>query len=250
MARHYRKDPTKAEGYAYDTIQGTNSLNSEGPTDDVVEAWRFDSGGDIWGSPAVVDGRLHFGSGSGSLYSLEGKSGNEVWETELRGDIIPPPTVVDGVAYVSSTKMNSGDALLGSVYAVDTEDGEVLWEKQNEKRVLSPPAVVDGSVLFGSRDSNFYSVDAESGETEWVFRGAEDAFCGSKASVKGGEVYIGNHDNSLYALGVDTGEKLWELVSGDVVYVGSNDSNIYSIRNVVGYGDAEGAESREIKAES
>ncbi|MEV3857485.1 PQQ-binding-like beta-propeller repeat protein [Streptomyces sp. NPDC050095] len=77
--------------------------------------WRFQSGGDIVGSPVVADGRIHFGSTDHLLYTLKADDGRLRWKLATGGEITGTPVVRDGVVYACSKDR--------CVYALDAEKG-------------------------------------------------------------------------------------------------------------------------------
>jgi outer membrane protein assembly factor BamB len=233
--------------FKYD-LANTNSPETEAP-DNVVESWKFDIEGVFLGSPAVVDGKVYFGSDAGVFYCINAESGEEVWSLDVGKAIIHSPAVVGGRVYFTSGTSTAQDASWsdnikekqpGTVYALSSENGEKIWEFKLDEGSHSPPTVARGLVYFGAHDNSFYAVDAYSGEQVWRFDEADDIFCGNKAGIKDGSVYAGSHDGSMYALSAETGELLWEfetedkvvscaVITGESVYFGSHDNNLYAV---------------------
>jgi len=60
---------------------------------------------------------------------------------------------------------------------------------------------VGGTFFVGSRDTNLYAVDAETGTEQWVFEASEGVF--SSPTVVDGTVFVGSYypDDNLYAVG-------------------------------------------------
>ena len=75
--------------------------------------WRYETGHNVFSSPAVVDGVVYVGSGDDYLYALDAASGQLRWRYQTGGSsVYSSPAVVDGVVYVGSED--------GSVYALST----------------------------------------------------------------------------------------------------------------------------------
>ena len=143
-------------------------------------------------SPAVVDGKVFFGTSDSSLYHVaEAGTGKPILQQDAIAYMFSSPAVVDDVVFIG--------VLNGSLAARDRNTGELLWEfqtdasKQNkgwvltsERRYNSPflffdnwregplvahdqqmsvgsifssPLVADGVVYFGSTDGYLYALD-------------------------------------------------------------------------------------------
>lgn len=120
-------------------------------------------------SPSVWNGTVYFGSGDGSIYALDAKSGALKWKFQT-GDVVhSSPAIADGILYIGSW-----DTYL---YALDAVKGQEKWrfktaddpEIHNHVGIQSSPAVVDSVVYFGCRDGHVYAVDAFTGRQKWSF---------------------------------------------------------------------------------
>jgi len=219
-----------------------------GPRTDVGAAWRFDTGGHVTSSPAVVDGTVYVGSRDDGVYAVDAASGEEVWRFGTEGDVASSPAVTDGTVYVGSSD--------GRMYAVDAASGEEVWRFGTGGAVTSAPTVVDvsagddgsaGAVYVGSRDGTVYAIDAAAGTEAWRFEtefAIESSPAVATVGFEDGEaptVFVGSDDQRLYALDAETGEQRWAFgeatdvirsppaVAGGVVYVGSVDTNVYAV---------------------
>ena len=81
--------------------------------------WRFETGDNVFSSPAVVDGVIYVGSFGGNVYALDAATGDERWRFETGDWVVSSPAVVDGVVYVGS--------LDSYVYALDAATGDERW---------------------------------------------------------------------------------------------------------------------------
>lgn len=127
-----------------------------------------------------------------------------------------------------------------SVYAFDQQSGKLRW-----KVPASGPSTgfvrLGTSVIFGTPQDEWESVDAHSGKINWTFSSAfPDPQCESRKSLMtdGVDVYFFTHDNSLHALR-PSGRSLWtytppapvttSLISyKDVLYFGASD-HLYGV---------------------
>ena len=121
-------------------------------------------------SPAVVDGVVYFGSGDGSVYAVDARSGELRWRYKT-GDVVhASPAVVDGKVYVGSWDTY--------FYALDAKNGRLMWRFKTgeDKRahlmmgIQGSAVVSQGAVYFGCRDANVYALDAGLGRCDGSLR--------------------------------------------------------------------------------
>jgi outer membrane protein assembly factor BamB len=228
---------------------------------------KFQTGGEVVSSPAVVDGVVYVGSNDGKLYAIDGAIGLLKWKFATGARVSSSPAVADGVVFFGSYD--------GNFYAVDARSGGVKWKFKNagERRYagthlhgalpvaekmpdpfdvyLSSPVVWKGAVYFGSGDGNVYAVDAGSGALKWKFQ-TGDVVHASPAIVDG-RLYVGSWDTYFYALDAATGAEVWRFKTGDdpethnqvgiqssaavangTVYFGCRDSKFYALDAATG----------------
>ena len=175
-----------------------------------------------YGSPAVVNGVVYFGSTDGNVYALNASTGVKLWSYNAYWNVASSPAVANGVVYV-------GCAL--NLCALDASTGALLWS-YNIDFVPASPAVANGVVYIGSgNDGNVYALNASTGALLWSF--ATGYLITSAPAVANGVVYISSNLNDIYALNATTGALLWSYptqagpdyvsspaVANGVVYVG------------------------------
>ena len=134
-------------------------------------SWSFDTDGQVYGSPAVVDGVAYIGSHDGRMYAFA----EEGTDISVNNDY----------------PMFNYD--LQNTSAPDTEGptGEVVqaWSYPTQGVVTTAPAVVDGKVYFGSEDNYFYCLSADDGSEIWKFD-AGGMISGGSPTVRDGVVYL------------------------------------------------------------
>ena len=191
--------------------------------------WRYETGGVVNSSPAVVDDLVYVSSEDGYVYGLDALTGRALWGTDIGEQRLSSPTVAEGVVYFSFAE--------GYVVALDALTGEVQWGSEAGDKGLSPPALANGVVYVGSNDRYVYALDANSGQSVWHQQTGQ---VWASPVVVGGVIYIGSVDDHIYALDVANGELLWRYEAGGmimsspavvdgVVYVGSADHHIYAV---------------------
>ena len=206
--------------------------------------WKFTTGGEIYSSAAVTDGRIVFGSYDNNLYCLD-LEGKQVWKFATQGYVHCAPAVVEGVTFIAGcdehlrtidikTGEQRGELLLESpliaspavigntlyvgtykseVVAVDWQLGKILWRYQSgDGEYRSSAAVTDKLVIVGGRDKLLHAIDRITGKAAWTFptRGKID----SSPVVVGDRVFVGSSDGNLYELGLSDGKQRWKFNAG------------------------------------
>lgn len=214
----------------------TGRTSASGPTGDVGSAWATETGGSVFGGPAVVGDIVIVGSEDGVLYGLDANSGDERWQFENpEGAIDTTPAVAGETAFVGDRE--------GFLYAVDINSGEEQWRFETEGE-LNAPAVFDGTVYASSRDGAVHAVDPGEGlyvdSDAWPVSVAQEvtsspAVATAAESGRGEPtVFVGSDDGRVHAIGANTGETAWTTtvenasriptspaVDNGTVYVGS-----------------------------
>jgi len=84
--------------------------------------WSYDLEDEIFGSPAVWQGRVYAAGWDRILYCLAFASGDDIWKKQLPAPVTASPVVAAGVVYVAC---ESGDLL-----AFDARSGQQLWHNR------------------------------------------------------------------------------------------------------------------------
>ena len=191
-------------------------------------------------SPAVVDGKVYFGSGDGGVYAVDAKSGVLQWKFQT-GDVVhASPAVANGTVYIGSWD--------GCMYAIDATSGQQKWmfrggqdpATHNQVGFQSSPAVVDGTVYVGSRDAHVYALDAATGRKQWDYPTSKSWVNGTPA-VRDGTVYAATSDSSRFmAIDARTGRLKFNFdakayvfssaaLAGPLAYFGSHNGRLYAV---------------------
>lgn len=121
--------------------------------------------------------------------------------------------------------------------------GTLKWVFPTGAPSHSSPAVANGIVYFGSQDSKFYALDADTGVKRWEYE--TGSWVESSPSVASGVVYFGSNDGRLYALNAQDGQKVWDFktsfpvrsapaIAGAALYFGSEDYYLYAVDTATG----------------
>ena len=224
--------------------------------------WKFHTGGMVISSPAVVQGKVYFGSSDGNFYAVAAESGAQQWKFEAKSRVPSSPAVADGTVYFG--------AYDGNFYALDAASGALKWKfkTDGERRFagkhlhgvqpisetmpdpfdcyLSSPVVWKGAVYFGSGDGNIYSLNATSGTLNWKFKTGDVVH--ASPAIADGTLFVGSWDSYFYALDAATGKEKWRFKTGEdpdihnqvgiqssaavadgMVYFGCRDSHLYAL---------------------
>ena len=141
----------------------------------------------MFGQPAAVGDRLFFGSGSGTVYSLDAQTGCVYWTFQAATAVRTPITLA---------KVNGGKlwAFFGDgssvVYAVDAQNGQVLWRTKVDDHKLA--GITGGLAFYQGK----LFVPVRSGIEEIVAAQTKYPCCTFRGS--------------LVALDAGTGKQLWK----------------------------------------
>ncbi|HUJ39471.1 MAG TPA: PQQ-binding-like beta-propeller repeat protein [Candidatus Acidoferrales bacterium] len=191
-------------------------------------------------SPAVVDGRVYYGTGDGGVYAIDASNGLMIWKFST-GDVVhASPAVVNGVVYIGSWD--------GKFYALDADSGQQKWSFQagedtfihNQQGFQSSAAVVDGVVYTGCRDGHVYALDAATGHKKWEYM-TNLSWVNATPAVRDGLVYTATSDSGrFFALDAKTGRLRFNFdakgqvfsspaLAGGLVYFGSATGRLYAL---------------------
>ncbi|MFT7475422.1 MAG: outer membrane protein assembly factor BamB [Verrucomicrobiales bacterium] len=130
---------------------------TEPPEDAVVWSVQENQGLNtgIWGTPALHDGAVIFGSQGGAFRAVDQMTGEDLWSMDLRFHLWQSPVVVDDVLLM-------GDCF-GTLHAFDAstirELPQELWAlKLDDSCIESTPAVWDGMIVVGTRSGRVYGI--------------------------------------------------------------------------------------------
>lgn len=92
--------------FRHDTSHTGSSLSNAPDNNNLL--WSYKTGADVFSSPAVADGRVFVGSGSGDghIYCLDEDTGIKIWSRTIGTQVSSSPAVADGKVFVSSFDHN------------------------------------------------------------------------------------------------------------------------------------------------
>lgn len=109
----------------------------------------------IWGTPALHDGAVIFGSEGGRFRAVDQETGEDLWDIGLGFHLWQSPVVVDDVLLM-------GDCS-GTLHAFDAtdirEEPEELWALDiDDGCIESTPSVWEGTIVVGTRRGGVYGI--------------------------------------------------------------------------------------------
>jgi outer membrane protein assembly factor BamB len=156
--------------------------------------WSYETGGAVFSSPVVADGKMYVGSNDGKVYCLDASQGTLLWSYQTGDEVFSSPAVADGKVFAGSFN--------GKVYCFDASQGTLLWSYQaGEWRewVEPSPAVADGKVFVGSENGKVYCLNASQGTLLWSYQTGDRVY--SSPAVADGKVFVGSYDGKVYCFG-------------------------------------------------
>jgi outer membrane protein assembly factor BamB len=139
---------------AYDKVFiGTQSGRVYAINVNGTEAWKNDTGGDVFSSPAVADGLVFIGSDDGYIYAFNATTGNREWKSEKAIGSVrwSSPTVAESKVFIGSKE---------GVFAFNEEDGKDAWsfaKPQTNRTFYSSPAIFNETLYIISRLGILYA---------------------------------------------------------------------------------------------
>ncbi|MEX2535773.1 MAG: serine/threonine-protein kinase [Trueperaceae bacterium] len=112
--------------------------------------WSYDTAGEIYGSPAVWNGRVYLASWGRALRCLTLRSGDHIWEVTTNTPVTASPVVAAGSLYLAT---ESGELL---VY--DVRSGREQWREQvSHSPIQASPLPLGDSLIVASLDGTITS---------------------------------------------------------------------------------------------
>ncbi len=195
--------------------------------------WKYTTGGEIYSSAAVVEGRVLFGSYDNSLHCVSETDGKFLWKYETQGYVHCAPAVIDGIVFVAGCDEH--------MRGIDIKTGQQKIELLLETYLIASPAIVGDILYVGTYGSEVLAVDWKKKKVAWRYASGNGEFpFHSSAAVTDKLVVVGGRDKLVHAINRETGKKAWTfatrakvdsspVVVGERVFIGSNDGNLYEL---------------------
>ena len=149
---------------------------------------------------AIVAGdRVFVGTLQGTLWCLDGSSGEVIWKHAADGPILHSPACSDDLVI-------AGD-VGGTLWSLDQTDGKIVWKFASGKGGFSAsPLVTSDGVYIGSRDGKLYGLSL-TGELRFEVPTSGPIRC-TAARVED-RILFASDDMHAYAVDAQTGKLQW-----------------------------------------
>jgi outer membrane protein assembly factor BamB len=180
----------------------------------------------------VVSGkRIFAGSKTGTVFSLDAKTGATLWSVAIGGTVTGPATVAGNVVYVGVGT---------TLHALSASNGAEVWTAPLLATLDSAPAISGGVIYLGWSDGTMEALRVSDGSSIWFTNTGGGDINSSPAVLAGDGVYEGIENGTFFKLDPGTGDILWTATTGGqissssalangVAYVGSTDRSIYAL---------------------
>lgn len=109
--------------------------------------WSYDLDGEVYGSPALWQGRVFVASWGRTLHCLAWSSGDDLWEQQLPAAVTASPVVAGGILYVACES--------GEVLAFDARSGTPLWhDRASHGPIQASPLPLGNRLIVAALDGS------------------------------------------------------------------------------------------------
>lgn len=173
-------------------------------------AWKIETGGYVYGTPAIVEGVAFSAGCDGFLRGVDVASGVVKLKVEIGAYVGASPAVRDGRAYMGTFE--------NQVVAVDLAGAKIAWAYENPERLfpyLSSAALGQDRLIVGGRDKSVHAIKLDDGSAIWSYRttGKVD----SSPVISGSRAYVGSMSGELFAFDLESGAIDWRFDTGSGV---------------------------------
>jgi len=214
------------------------------PSGTLFRSWRFDTGGELYSSPAVTRDMLVIGSKSGFLYGLNPVTGDQIWSRDLGQYIVrSTPAIQDDIVYVNNgyqtlaLSLKDGSTIWttdisfagntsptvdntlvyvasqnGALQALDVSTGKQRWRVQLEGLIFGSPTVDNGRVIVANDGGTVYGLKVDNGQVDWRFKANGGVFAPLISDE--GVIYFTTNAATTYAISADSGKQVWQYDAG------------------------------------
>jgi len=225
----YHKDFT---GHHHSGLKQINTRNVK----NLKLAWQHNPAATkrgIQGFPLAVDGMVYYTTTSGTIWALNGATGQPVWHHAAKIDV----ERAEGTFYNPYNRglaIGHGNVYMGTtdgrLIALNAKSGEVVWDNEimsvakGNKGFTGAPVIVKDMVILGANGGELagccgpiYAVDAKSGSVTWQFdtiggdQRSRDSWGNDSWKIGGGGGWMtGSYDPQPTQFG---GEQLTQLLT-------------------------------------
>lgn len=171
------------------------------------EIKRIDTPYPVFGPPAVANGRLYFGMGTGDYVFTAEERGQKpageiwcvdmtthevLWKHSLPRNVLGAVAVTDDAIYAGSRD--------GGLYVISHE-GRRLGQRMTSSPIIASPAVTDDLVYVLNVSGMLHAYDRITLEPRWEQAISTGAMCISSPAVARGRIFVGTENDGLLSVG-------------------------------------------------
>ena len=173
------------------------------------ELWRFDTGGDVNGTPAIgLDGKIYVGSTGDDFYAFN-TDGSVNWSSEF-GTWTATATALgeDGTIYFAG-EGNNTDPSFGGVLVAYNPDGTEQWRVGlTEKTNQGGPSVAPNGTIYVGGHSNELMAFSPAGSLMWSYP-TNGNILSTPAIDNNGNIYVADDAGYFYVVDSE-GNRKWQ----------------------------------------
>ena len=138
-----------------------------------VRAFDVNTGKTIWelqletpiaSGPALVEGKLLFGTSQGEVIARAAQDGKEVWRVKVSSEVLALPAGANGVVVIRTVD--------GRIYGMKADSGKRIWVFDRTVPLLtlrgnSAPVIHNGIVITGSDSGKLAALTLKTGTVLW-----------------------------------------------------------------------------------
>lgn len=169
----------------------------------------------IASGPAVVEGKLLFGTSQGEVLAHDLRNGKELWRAAVSSEVLALPQGEDGVVVIRTVD--------GRVYGLAADSGKRLWVYDRSVPLLtlrgnSAPVIHNGIVIIGTDSGKLAALTLKSGTLLWETQIADPrgrtelermVDIDAQPIVMEDVVYVVTYQGRLATVQLDSGRMLW-----------------------------------------
>ncbi len=223
-----------------------------------VRAFNVTNGKKIWGiqlgtpiasGPALVEGKLLFGTSQGEVIAREPRDGSEVWRVKVSSEVLAVPTGANGVIVVRTVD--------GRLYGMEADSGKRIWVYDRTVPLLtlrgnSAPVIHNGIVITGSDGGKLAALTLKTGTVLWETQIADPkgrtelermVDIDVQPVVMEDVIYVITYQGRLATVQLQSGRMMWardiSSYSGIAldpyrVYVSDSESQVWALNRFTG----------------
>lgn len=203
----------------------------------------------IASGPALVDGKLLFGTSQGEVIARAPHDGREIWRVKVSSEVLALPTGANGVAVIRTVD--------GRVFGLDADSGKRIWVYDRTVPLLtlrgnSAPVIHNGIVITGSDSGKLAALTLKTGTVLWETQIADPkgrtelermVDIDAQPVVIEDVVYVITYQGRLATVQLDNGRMMWardiSSYSGIAldpyrVYVSDTESQVWALNRFTG----------------